>query len=135
VPLNDYSPAFFEYTEASSGRMLAAGLDQDNKLIGTGNAVRRGRIAQLYANGLGPVDNPPPSGEPSPVSPLARTRIMPTVTIGGREAQVSFSGLAPYFVGLYQVNVTVPAEAPAGIQPIVISSNGVVSKTASLPIQ
>lgn len=135
VPLNDYSPAFFEYPEAASGRMLAAGLDEDNRLIGTGNAVRRGRIAQLYANGLGPVDNPPPSGEPSPVSPLARTRTMPTVTIGGREAQVSFSGLAPYFVGLYQVNVTVPAEAPAGIQPIVISSNGVVSKTTSLPIQ
>ena len=135
VPLNDYSPAFFEYAEASSGRTLAAGLDENYKLIGTGNAVRRGRVAQLYVNGLGPVDNPPPSGEPSPASPLARTRIMPTVTIGGREAQVSFSGLAPYFVGLYQVNVTVPAEAPAGIQPIVISSNGVVSKTASLPIQ
>jgi len=135
VPLNDYSPAFFEYTEPSSGRSLVAGLDENNKLIGTGNAVRRGRPAQLYVNGLGPVDNPPPSGEPSPASPLARTRMMPTVTIGGREAQVSFSGLAPYFVGLYQVNVTVPAEAPAGIQPIVISSNGVVSKTASLPIQ
>ncbi|MDP2999093.1 MAG: S8 family serine peptidase [Bryobacterales bacterium] len=135
VPLNDYSPAFFEYAEASSGRSLAAGLDESYRLIGTGNAVRRGGIAQLYVNGLGPVDNPPPSGEPSPVSPLARTRLMPTVTVGGREAQVSFSGLAPYFVGLYQLNVTVPADTPAGIQPIVISSNGVVSKTANLPIQ
>ena len=134
VPLNDYSPAFFEYAEASSGRTLAAGLDENYKLIGTGNAVRRGGVAQLYVNGLGPVDNQPPSGEPSPASPLARTRIMPTVTIGGREATVSFSGLAPYFVGLYQVNVTVPADTPTGIQPIVISSNGVVSKTANLPI-
>jgi uncharacterized protein (TIGR03437 family) len=135
VPLNDYSPAFFEYAEPASGRQLVAGLDESNRLIGTGNAARRGSVAQLYVNGLGPVDNPPASGEPSPASPLARTRVTPSVTIGGRPAQVSFSGLAPYFVGLYQVNVTIPADAPTGIQSIVISSNGVVSKTSNLPIQ
>jgi uncharacterized protein (TIGR03437 family) len=57
------------------------------------------------------------------------------VTVGGRDASVGFSGLAPYIVGLYQLNVTIPADAPTGIQPIVISVNGVVSKTANLPIQ
>jgi uncharacterized protein (TIGR03437 family) len=135
VPLNDYSPAFFEYTEPSSGRQLVAGLDENYKLIGTGNAARRGGVAQLYVNGLGPLDTTPVSGEPSPANPLARTRVTPSVTIGGRPAQVSFSGLAPYFVGLYQVNVTIPADAPTGIQSIVISSNEVVSKTGNLPIQ
>jgi uncharacterized protein (TIGR03437 family) len=36
------------------------------------------------------------------------------VTIGGVPARVTFSGLAPGFVGLYQVNVQVPPGAPAG---------------------
>jgi uncharacterized protein (TIGR03437 family) len=135
VPLNDYSPAFFEYTEPASGRQLVDALDGNYRLIGTGNAVQRGGVVQLYVNGLGPVDNTPPTGEPSPASPLARTRVTPTVTIGGRPAQVTFSGLAPNFVGLYQVNVTVPADTPTGLQTIVISANGVVSKTGVLPIQ
>ena len=41
----------------------------------------------------------------------------PTVTIGGVTVAVNdgfFSGLAPTFIGLYQVNVQVPATAPTG---------------------
>jgi uncharacterized protein (TIGR03437 family) len=88
----------------------------------------------MYANGLGPVDVTPPSGEPAPAQPLARTRVIPTVTIGGKQAQVLFSGLAPNYVGLYQLNVLVPADAPVGTQPVEINANG-ISSTVNLPIQ
>jgi uncharacterized protein (TIGR03437 family) len=71
----------------------------------------------------------------APAQPLARTRVLPNVTIGGRQADVVFSGLAPGNVGLYQLNVVVPADAPAGIQPVVISANGITSKTTNLVIQ
>lgn len=135
VQLSDYSPAAFEYDDSASGRRLAAALDQNFQLITGANPARRGQVVQIYANGLGPVDNQPPTGEPSPAEPLARTRVTPVVTIGGRQAPVSFSGLAPYFVGLYQLNVTVPADAPTGIQPVIVSSNGIESKPASLPVQ
>jgi uncharacterized protein (TIGR03437 family) len=57
------------------------------------------------------------------------------VTVGGRPAQFGFSGLAPNLVGLYQVNVTVPADAPSGIQPLVVTMEGNDSKTVNLPIQ
>jgi trimeric autotransporter adhesin len=44
------------------------------------------------------------------------------VTIGGVNAPVGFSGLAPGFAGLYQVNAQVPPNAPTGdAVPIVIS--------------
>ncbi len=136
VILNDYSPAMFEYTEASSGRVLAAALDEAFGLIGTGNAARRGSAIQLYVNGLGPVDNQPPTGEPAPsAEPLARTRVIPEVTIAGRRVDVLFSGLAPFFVGLYQVNVRVPNDAPTGIQPVVITANGVESKAVNIAVQ
>ncbi|HYP08393.1 MAG TPA: S8 family serine peptidase [Bryobacteraceae bacterium] len=135
VPLADYSPAVFEYTEASSGRLLGAILDSGFGLVGTANPAKRGDIIQVYANGVGPVDNQPPTGEPSPASPLASTRITPQVTIGGQPAEVLFSGLTPGIVGLYQLNVRVPANAPSGYQPVVITANGIASKPSSVPVQ
>ncbi|MDQ2901197.1 MAG: hypothetical protein M3Y07_15575, partial [Acidobacteriota bacterium] len=96
--------------------------------------AQRGQPVSIYANGLGPVDNQPASGEPSPAQPLASTRVTPTVTIGGLPAQVLFSGLAPGFVGLYQINVIVPSAAPTGAQSIVITANGIDSKTSTLVV-
>jgi uncharacterized protein (TIGR03437 family) len=135
VVLQDYSPAAFEYTEASSSRLLAAALDENFALLTSANPAKKGRAIQIYMNGLGPVDNTPPSGEIAPATPLARTKIVPTVTIGGKPADVVFSGLAPFNVGLYQLNVVVPADAPSGIQPVVVPANGIVAKTTNLPIQ
>lgn len=134
VPLNDYAPAFFEYREAP-GRNFIAALDENNRLVGSANPAQRGRVVQLYANGLGPVNNTPPSGEPTPPQPLATTLGAPQVTVGGRPAQVQFSGLAPYMVGLYQLNVVVPPDAPTGVQPVTVTIGGVTSKTAYLPVQ
>ena len=134
VKLNDYSPAMFEYAEASSGRTLAAALDGGFKLIGSSNPVARGGVAQVYANAIGPVDNTPASGEPTPSERLSQCRVLPTVTIGGRNAKVLFCGLAPFNVGLYQLNVEIPSDAPTGAQPIVITSSGVSSKSSLLPI-
>ncbi len=135
VALNEVSPAFFEYSDAGSGRQLIAALDQNFQLVTGAAPVARGSVVQLYANGLGPVDNQPATGEAAPSSPLATCRISPQVTIGGQNATVLYAGLAPGFVGLYQLNATVPANAPTGIQPVVITMNGVASKTASLPVR
>ena len=134
VPLNDYSPALFEFSDPASGRLLAAALDEQFRLVTTANPVARRRAVQLYANGLGPVTSTPSTGEPSPVQPLASSRVTPEVTVGGRPARVLFSGLAPGFVGLYQINVEIPEDAPVGVQPLVVTVEGVSSKTASLPI-
>jgi len=57
------------------------------------------------------------------------------VTVGNANAAVQFSGLAPGFVGLYQLNVTIPANAPSGVQSLVIEIGGVRSKPVTLAIQ
>jgi uncharacterized protein (TIGR03437 family) len=49
---------------------------------------------------------------------------------------VIFSGLAPGFVGLYQVNVQVPAAAPSGAAvPVALTIAGVQSNTVTIAIQ
>jgi uncharacterized protein (TIGR03437 family) len=78
----------------------------------------------IYANGLGPVDAPQSSGDPASSEHLVYTNATPTVTIGGSPAPPFFSGLTPGIVALYQVNVTVPADAPTGTQPLKLSIGG-----------
>ncbi|MBI2688432.1 MAG: ThuA domain-containing protein [Acidobacteria bacterium] len=55
--------------------------------------------ATLWATGLGPVQ---PGGD------LQVTTAQPVVEINGAAAKILFSGLAPGWVGLYQVNVQMP---------------------------
>ncbi|HCC58930.1 MAG TPA: hypothetical protein DEQ47_17045 [Solibacterales bacterium] len=135
VPVAAAAPALFAYTDATLNASVAAALDENYTLIGSGNAVARGHMAQLYANALGPVSNTPPSGFPAPTNPLAQTLETPVVTIGTRPAAVQFSGLAPGFAGLYQVNVTVPADIAPGVQPVVITIGGATSPAVNLPVK
>lgn len=59
-----------------------------------------------------------------------------TLTIGGVQAVVLYSGLAPGLAGLYQVDALVPASAPgANSIPVVISVGGVNSNTVAMVAQ
>jgi uncharacterized protein (TIGR03437 family) len=94
--------------------------------------AQRGEVVVLYANGLGPVDRPIASGagspSGSPQDPLANVTTMPEILIGGIKSRVTFAGLAPIFVGVNQINVQVPANAPLGPAiPIQIVQNGITS--------
>ena len=47
-------------------------------------------------------------------------------------AAVSFAGLAPGFVGLYQIDFQVPVNARTGSLPLVVSQSGVAGNTTNL---
>jgi len=128
VPIADYSPGFF-------GGGNVAALDVNFQAISASNPAKHGELIQLFVNGLGPVSDPPKSGEPAVASPLSRTTTIPLVTIGGQDAPVQFSGLAPGFAGLYQVNVTVPASLAAGTYPVVMKIGGKTSNPANVQVQ
>ena len=89
----------------------------------------------LYATGLGTVSGAITTGAPAPDAPLLATLRQPEVTIGGRPATVLFSGLAPRYAGLYQINVRLAADTPAGPVDVVITAGGRSSKPAKLRVE
>jgi uncharacterized protein (TIGR03437 family) len=99
--------------------------------------VARNDYLAIYCTGLGAVNNTPADGAPAPsTNPLATTLATPTVTIGGVPATVLYSGLAPGLVGLYQVNVQVPANAPTGnAVNLAISVGSLTSNTVTVAVQ
>jgi uncharacterized protein (TIGR03437 family) len=107
-------------------------LDQNFVVVNQSNAAKRGQVIQVFANGLGPASGHPASGDPA--TSVVPCNSNPTVTIGGVAATVQFCGLVPPFVGLYQLNVTVPPSAATGTQQLVISAGG-NSATVNLPVQ
>ncbi len=87
-------------------------------------------FVQIYATGLGELDEAIATGAPAPLGRLVRTREFPRVRIGGRDAEVQFSGLAPGWVALYQVNAILPGDLPAGDLVIQLEIAG---QTAEFP--
>ena len=59
-----------------------------------------------------------------------------TVNIGGRTFTPDYAGLTPGFVGLYQVNVRVPADlAATGDVPVSVSVAGGASNTVTIAVK
>ena len=81
----------------------------------------------LFITGQGPVTPPAPDGAAAPGSPLSLIAAPVQVTIGGRNAMVSYQGLAPGFAGLAQVNAIVPPGLTPGDQPVFVTINGIPS--------
>jgi uncharacterized protein (TIGR03437 family) len=134
VSLAEVVPAIFEWP----GGFAAAQHAENYQDVTPSNPARRGEWIVVYCNALGPVENQPPTGEPTPLTPLAPTRIRPSVRIGNVDLppdHIDFAGLTPSNIALYQVNVRIHEQVPSGNQPISITSNGVASKTVTLPIQ
>ena len=111
-----------------------------NQEGGTGPA-RRGTVVQLFGSArelfLDEQDQqsalgftPPASG-----SPLYFTTSLPEVRIGGAVARVLFSGLAPGLTGVWQINVLVPEDAPAGKAPVTILYEGQDLRSIDISVQ
>lgn len=93
----------------------------DYSLVTAAAPAERGEVIILYATGLGAVAPAVASGEAAPDAPLSWVSERVTVTMGGYNAEVQFSGLAPGFVGLYQINARVPTNVPSGDAEVRVS--------------
>ena len=135
------APGLFAINAAGQGAVLISATGELAAPTGSisGRAARpakRGEYISIYCTGLGAVSNQPANGAAPASSPSSITPTAPTVTIGGMPAPVTFSGLAPSFVGLYQVNVQVPdSAAPGSAVPVVLTISGATSNTVTIAVQ
>jgi uncharacterized protein (TIGR03437 family) len=107
-----------------------------NELADRSKPVRAGEFISIYCTGLGLVTPAAEAGAAAPTTVLSRTLKPVSVTIGGRSAEVSFAGLAPGFVGLYQVNAVIPSGVTASDEvPVVIETDGQTSPPATIAVR
>ncbi len=103
----------------------------DGSLVSNSSPAAKGETVIVYCTALGDVTNRPATGSPALSSPLSMTVLPTSARVNNLPAVVSFSGLAPGFIGLYQVNVQVPPNVPVPannpdgpVVPLVIETSG-----------
>jgi uncharacterized protein (TIGR03437 family) len=105
-------------------------------VLNANSPAHAGDYILIFATGLGAVTPSPPTGVASGANPLSHLFVYPTATVGGVSAPVSFAGLAPGFIGLYQVNVQVPqGVAPGDAVPVIVSIGGSASNSVTISVR
>lgn len=97
--------------------------------------VSAGETIEIYGLGLGVTEPVVEAGLASPSSPPVRAVLTARLEIGGRDAVVTFAGLAPGFAGVYQVNAVVPAGLAPGIQNLAWRGSGGAVSYSSVAVK
>ena len=128
----ELQPGIFTVNETGTGQGIVQIAGTVLLAAPTGDGSRPAKSGseylQIYGTGLGPVVGT--NGEPAPADGAAaalptiyKTKATVTATLGGIPVPVTFSGLTPTLVALYQINVQLPAGVPTGnAVPLVITA-------------
>ena len=132
VNVSTTAPGLF--TANSSGTGPGAILNQNGSVNSPSNPANRNDTVVVYLTGEGQTSPAGVTGKVTTVSstpPLTPAPLLQvSILVGGQPANFSFAGEAPGFVsGVMQLNVTIPAAAAPGQQPIVVSIGGNPSQT------
>jgi len=124
------------FTLSQNGKGQGAILDTQGRVVDGVAPAAAGEVVAVYGTGLGVTQPTALSGQAAPVNPPSLVTVPVTATVGGLPATVQFAGLAPGFVGLYQVNVQIPAGVPAAAAvPLVLLQDGVPSNVVTLALR
>lgn len=133
------SPGIFTADGSGAGQAAAVNYSASTSqysLNSSSNPAMIGDTVLLYLTGEGNYNASPLSGVngasntgyiiPSSLSPLPQLNPLPTVTIGGADATVSYAGpMVGSMLGLLQMNVVVPATSTTGAAvPVVVTIGG-----------
>jgi uncharacterized protein (TIGR03437 family) len=140
--LSATAPGIFSVSQDGRGQAAVQNSDfsqnGSSQVLPGSRPAARGEVIIIYATGAGDTTPSLAAGEAALAggSPLVLTKVQPSVTIGGVQARVLFSGLAPGFVGLWQIDTEVPASVtPGAVVPLVITAGGVQSNTVTIAVQ
>jgi len=123
------APSIFRTIIAGIESPVATIVNGRNGLLATNsNPVKRNDTIVIYLTGLGKTDPPVDAGLSSPADPLARSLVDVVVSIGGVEIPVTYAGLTPGEVGVYQINAEILRWVPTGFNvPLKISQGSSVT--------
>ncbi|BDC51361.1 hypothetical protein F183_A36770 [Bryobacterales bacterium F-183] len=124
-----FAPAFFE-----SAARFAIASTLDGTAITPDQGATAGSEIRFDVSGLGPVNNRPASGE-APSGRDSTTHAVPVVTVGGRRADVSYTGLKPGDPGVYQVGVLLPSDLAPGTYPVSLSIDGISARESRIVVR
>jgi uncharacterized protein (TIGR03437 family) len=114
---------------------FAVAVKTDNSVIGPSNPAAPGDAVTVYWVGTSALTEAVTAGAPAPLDRLIRVNGTTTVSLGGQSQPVSFSGLTPGGVGLFQTNLTLTNQLPAGDLGLQLNVNGALSNVAKLSVR
>jgi uncharacterized protein (TIGR03437 family) len=129
-------PGIFVKDSTTANPPKGAILNQDGIENTSSNVARRGQVIQIYATGPGALGSTVQDGAGAPRDPLVTTKSTPQVFIGGIQAEVQFTGLAPDLAGVWQINAFIPDKTfITGRVPVVVYMDGVDSNEVTIFVQ
>ena len=130
VAVHQRCPRVFTRTLDGKGEPIL--VHADYSLVSAAAPAVPGETLMLFATGLGAVDPTPATGaaagDGAPGRPLNLVTDTVAVMAGGQKAQVHFAGLAPGYVGLYQINFTVPRDVYGSPGAVTVRCSGAESQ-------
>ena len=111
------------FTANASGKGEGAILNQDGTVNSASNPAAPGSVIQLFGTGAGLTAPASVDGGFNPIPPpLGALDLHTSATVGGESADVYYSGPAPgLLAGIFQVDVTLPADTASGNIPVAIT--------------
>ncbi len=121
--------------DAAPGIFATGLLHQNYSPIDSRSPARPGETLLVYGTGLGIVDGAIATGQAAPTSPLLAVHSPVEVLVDSLAVTPVFAGLAPGFVGLYQINVVLPQDLTSKVYSLRLGTNGHLSNPVSFPVQ
>ena len=106
----------------------------DFSLVNASKPAAAGEILSLFATGLGPVRGVV-TGQPFPSNPVAAVNSPVQVMVNGNPAEVIGTAGYPGSVDGYQVNFSLPTDAPRGTVSIQVSAAWISSAPVTIAVQ
>jgi uncharacterized protein (TIGR03437 family) len=136
-PPDGQSNAILVFVDPADGKVkIAAPASAAISQVYDTAAIPRGTFGFFYATGLGATTPPVPDGSGGSSGTVYLVNSQPIIMVGGIVATQAAAAQAPGFPGVYQVNVTIPNNAPTGNNvPLQIQTlDGQVTSTAGATI-
>jgi uncharacterized protein (TIGR03437 family) len=133
---NNGQVAYFPFQVQAAAPGIFMTLDGAGNLVPNASG-QRGHILLAFITGEGSVTPALITGRTpttSDVTKLPAPGLPVSISVGGVPAEIAFAGIPRGLVGVTQINFTVPADAPLGMQPVVVTVGGVASGPVTLNV-